>query len=165
MPSWWNINALSLSKSSCMGSFANNRLDELTARGESPAAFGRRCIPPPPQRGCRVGDPGVELRCSSLKYSRYSHSSRLAQAGRVIVARALGATPDSHHGLQPCWRPQMLTDSYIFGGGRGTASPWDFRADPELRHCARARAIGTARLARAAKWATKSRQEGPMSDD
>jgi hypothetical protein len=26
---------------------------------ESPAAFGRRCIPPPPQRGCRVGDPGV----------------------------------------------------------------------------------------------------------
>src|SRR5438046_3140440 len=22
------------------------------------AAFGRRCIPPPPQRGCRVGDPG-----------------------------------------------------------------------------------------------------------
>jgi hypothetical protein len=26
------------------------------ARGESPAAFGRRCIPPPPQRGCRVGD-------------------------------------------------------------------------------------------------------------
>src|SRR5206468_313634 len=23
------------------------------------AAFGRRCIPPPPQRGCRVGDPGA----------------------------------------------------------------------------------------------------------
>src|SRR5439155_5726099 len=29
----------------------------LTARSESPAAFGRRCIPAPPQRGCRVGDP------------------------------------------------------------------------------------------------------------
>src|SRR5436309_12998656 len=31
----------------------------LTARGEIPAAFGRRCIPPPPQRGCRVGGPGA----------------------------------------------------------------------------------------------------------
>ena len=30
----------------------------LAARGETPAAFGRRCIPPPPQRGCRVGGPG-----------------------------------------------------------------------------------------------------------
>jgi hypothetical protein len=49
--------------------------------------------------GCPVGDTGVELRCSSLKYSRYSHSSRLAKAGRVIVARAPGATPDLHHGL------------------------------------------------------------------
>ena len=38
------------------------------------------------------------LRCSSLKYSRYSHSSRLAQAGRVLT-RALGATPGFHHGL------------------------------------------------------------------
>src|SRR6266513_1005626 len=42
----------------------------LAARGETPAAFGRRCIPPPPQRGCRVGGPGW-LRCSSFKYSRY----------------------------------------------------------------------------------------------
>src|SRR6267142_1565684 len=31
----------------------------LTARGESLAAFDGRCIPAPPQRGCRVGDPGL----------------------------------------------------------------------------------------------------------
>src|SRR5712691_10457678 len=30
-----------------------------TARGESLAAFDGRCIPAPPQRGCRVGDPGL----------------------------------------------------------------------------------------------------------
>src|SRR5439155_393605 len=31
----------------------------LAARGESLAAFDGRCIPKPPQRGCRVGDPGA----------------------------------------------------------------------------------------------------------
>src|SRR5436309_12262412 len=31
----------------------------LAARGESLAAFDGRCIPAPPQRGCRVGDPGA----------------------------------------------------------------------------------------------------------
>jgi len=30
----------------------------IQRRGESPTAFGRRCIPSPPQRDCRVGDPG-----------------------------------------------------------------------------------------------------------
>src|SRR5436190_4700762 len=48
---------------------------QALAAGESLAAFDGRCIPKPPQRGCRVGDgtPG-----------------RLAR---------LGATPDFHHGL------------------------------------------------------------------
>src|SRR5213083_2450436 len=31
----------------------------LAARGESLAAFDGRCIPKPPQRGCRVWDPGA----------------------------------------------------------------------------------------------------------
>src|SRR5712692_7388965 len=31
----------------------------LTARGESLAAFDERCIPKPPQRGCRVRGPGA----------------------------------------------------------------------------------------------------------
>ena len=55
--------------------FNDNRPEvcELAARGESLAAFDRRCIPAAPQRGCRVGGPW-----------------RLA---------GLGATPDFHHGL------------------------------------------------------------------
>ena len=34
---------------------------ELTARGESLAAFDGRCIPAPPQRGCRVGAPPLAV--------------------------------------------------------------------------------------------------------
>src|SRR5439155_15797442 len=53
-----------------------------------------RGIPPPPQRGCRVGDPGPWRRCSSLKYSRYSRSSRLAsrapRSGILATYFALG---------------------------------------------------------------------------
>ena len=54
----------------------------LAARGESPAAFGRRCIPP----GCvapRSNTPGILAR-------------RALPAGRIA---ALDATPDFHHGL------------------------------------------------------------------
>src|SRR5271167_2442034 len=54
----------------------------IAARGESPAAFGRRCIPP----GCvapRSNTPGILTR-------------RALPAGRIA---ALGATPDFRHGL------------------------------------------------------------------
>src|ERR1700676_5338893 len=54
----------------------------LAARGESPAAFGRRCIPP----GCvapRSNTPGILTRLA-------------LPSGRIA---ALGATPDFHHGL------------------------------------------------------------------
>ena len=54
----------------------------LTARGESPAAFGRRCIP----AGCvapRSNIPDILTR-------------RALPAGRIA---ALDATPDFHHGL------------------------------------------------------------------
>src|SRR5438128_5513430 len=54
----------------------------LTARGESLAAFGRRCIP----AGCVAppsNTPGILGR-------------RALPAGRIV---ALGATPDFHHGL------------------------------------------------------------------
>src|SRR5713101_4078675 len=67
----------------------------LTARGKSPAAFGRRCIPSPPQRGCRVG-PRRWLRCSSLKY---------CPIFSVVAPCHRGASPasvrrrDFHHGL------------------------------------------------------------------
>src|SRR6266850_1054201 len=49
----------------------------LTARGESLAAFDGRCIPLHPNAAAALGTPAW-LRCSSLKYSRYSRSSRLA---------------------------------------------------------------------------------------
>src|SRR5712691_5446635 len=66
----------------------------LTARGESLAAFDGRCIPAPPQRGCRVGDPAgcVAPRSNTpgILGRRALPSGRLAR---------LGATPDFHHGL------------------------------------------------------------------
>ena len=58
------------------------RLASLTARGESPAAFGRRCVP----SGCvapRSNIPDILAR-------------RALPAGRIA---GLGATPDFHHGL------------------------------------------------------------------
>ena len=54
----------------------------LAARGETPAAFGRHCIP----SGCvapRSNTPGILAR-------------RALPAGRIV---ALGATLDFHHGL------------------------------------------------------------------
>src|SRR5437773_5184971 len=95
----------------------------LAARGETPAAFGRRCIPPPPQRSCRVGGPGagcVAPRSNTpgiaphrAQHARWGPRSALVaplrrgphgadcapwggSAGRLA---ALGATPDFHHGL------------------------------------------------------------------
>src|SRR6202051_2194431 len=54
----------------------------LAARGESPAAFGRRCIPPG-FVAPRSNTPGILTR-------------RALPVGRIA---ALGATPDFHHGL------------------------------------------------------------------
>src|SRR5947207_1401994 len=67
----------------------------LTARGESPTAFGRRCIPSPPQRGCRVGDPGSGCVAPPSNIPDIL-GRRALPAGRIA---ALGATPDFHHGL------------------------------------------------------------------
>src|SRR5947207_11665493 len=95
----------------------------LAARGETPAAFGRRCIPPPPQRGCRVGGPGagcVAPRSNTpgiaphrAQHARWGPRSALVAplcrgphgadcapwggtSGRIA---ALGATLEFHHGL------------------------------------------------------------------
>jgi hypothetical protein len=54
----------------------------LAARGESPAAFGRRCIPPGGVAP-RSNTPGILTR-------------RALPSGRIAT---LGATPDFHHGL------------------------------------------------------------------
>src|SRR4029077_17975283 len=67
----------------------------LAARGESLAAFDGRCIPSPPQRGCRVGDPGAG--CVAPPSNTPGILGRRAlPAGRLT---RLGATPDFHHGL------------------------------------------------------------------
>src|SRR5881396_465973 len=65
----------------------------VAARGETPAAFGRRCIP----SGCvapRSNTPGILAR-------------RALPAGRIA---ALGATLDFHHGLL-VWIAQNARDS------------------------------------------------------
>src|SRR5437899_7851570 len=80
----------------------------LTARGESLAAFDGRCIPKPPQRGCRVGGPGagcVAPRSNTPGIATPPRKRRAAGAP-VLGRRALpagrlarlGATPDFHHG-------------------------------------------------------------------
>src|SRR6266513_2043173 len=74
----------------------------LTARGETPAAFGRRCIP----AGCvapRSNTPGILAR-------------RALPAGRIA---ALGATPDFHHGLRDAALRDPESDY-----GRSAAANW-----------------------------------------
>src|SRR5205809_2651933 len=61
----------------------------LAARGETPAAFGRRCIPPPPQRGCRVGGPGagcVARRSHSTAQSSWYRTLMPARTRRAYLA-------------------------------------------------------------------------------
>src|SRR5947207_9227059 len=67
----------------------------LAAGGESLAAFDERCIPKPPQCGCRVGGPGAGG-VASPSNTPGILSRRALPAGRLA---RLGATPDFHHGL------------------------------------------------------------------
>src|SRR5712691_8209268 len=67
----------------------------LAARGATPSAFERRCIPPPPQRGCRVGDPGPGGDAPPSETPGLL-GRRALPGGRIA---ALGATMDLHHGL------------------------------------------------------------------
>ena len=94
------------------------------ARGETPAAFGRRCIPSPPHRAERraVGTPGsggVAPRSNTpgIAPHRAQHAHRGPRSALVAPFRrgphgadcapwggggriaALGATLDFHHGL------------------------------------------------------------------
>src|SRR5437667_12830322 len=94
----------------------------LAARGESLAAFGApsaaaalgtpfdgRCIPAPPQRGCRVGDPGASCVAPRSNTPGIATPPRkIRAAGAPVLGRRalpagrlarLGATPDFHHGL------------------------------------------------------------------
>src|SRR5439155_22554212 len=78
-----------------------------------------RGIPPPPQRGCRVGDPGPWRRCSSLKYFRYSRSSRLAstapRSGILASYFALGTLASGFGAVKVLGsvRTALTSESYI----------------------------------------------------
>src|SRR5437762_10236775 len=81
----------------------------LAARGATPSAFERRCIPPPPQRGCRVGDPGPGGVAPPSNTPGIATPPRKPRAaGAPVLGRralpsgriaALGATMDLHHEL------------------------------------------------------------------
>src|SRR5438093_13623396 len=68
----------------------------LAARGESLAAFGRRCIPAgcfaPPSNTPGIATPPRKPRAAGAPVL----GRRALPAGRIV---ALGATPDLHHGL------------------------------------------------------------------
>src|SRR5438034_5255260 len=67
----------------------------FAARGATPSAFERRCIPSPPQRGSRVGDPGSGCVAPPSNIPDIL-GRRALPAGRIA---ALGATMELHHGL------------------------------------------------------------------
>src|SRR3989442_13064774 len=68
----------------------------LAARGETPAAFGRRCIPAPPH-GAQSAPWGPRADCVAPPSNIPDILGRHAlSAGRLA---ALGATLDFHHGL------------------------------------------------------------------
>src|SRR5712691_7386668 len=100
-----------------------DRSAELTARSESPTAFGRRCIPSPPHRaekraagapasGCVAPPSNIPDIATPPRKPRAAGAPVLgrhalpgvpsvaatlgAPAGRIA---GLGATPDFHHGL------------------------------------------------------------------
>src|SRR5437667_2299800 len=67
----------------------------FAARGATPSAFERRCIPSPPQRGSRVGDPGSGCVAPPSNIPDIL-GRRALPAGRIA---ALGPPMDLHHGL------------------------------------------------------------------
>ncbi len=97
-------------------------LDGLTARGESLAAFDRRCIPAPPHRAGKraAGTPAAGCVAPPSNTPGIATPPRKTRAaGAPVLGRralppgrlaGLGATPDFHHGLlshrerQRLWR-------------------------------------------------------------
>ena len=85
-------------------------------------AFDRRCIPSPPQRGCRVGDPGAGCVAPSSNTPGIL-GRRALPAGRLT---GLGARRDFHHGLLD----PDLAESYadMFSGVKNSSGEGQGRA-------------------------------------
>src|SRR5262249_43055838 len=102
---------------------SSSHADSLTTCGATPFAFERRCIPAPPQRGCRVGDPGAGSVAPPSNIPDVL-SRRALPSGRLAV---LGATMELHHGrlsamLRIC---QGLFCAFRCGGHARVPAPRD----------------------------------------
>src|SRR2546426_10279770 len=118
----------------------------LAARGETPAAFGRRCIPAPPHRAEKraVGAPAADCvappsnipdiaphRAQDARwgprsavvapFARGPHGAAFAPWGGAGRLAVLGATPDFHHGLLAGMQGQSLVP--LMRGDRRDAPP------------------------------------------
>src|SRR5947208_5519574 len=114
----------------------------LAARGESLAALGTpfdgRCIPSPPQRGCRVGDPGAG--CVAPRSNTPGILGRRAlPTGRLA---RLGATPDFHDGrfsLATDWVRELRWNLCYARRLRGARSPFLAITKGSARSCVSSR--------------------------
>src|SRR6266516_7265455 len=96
----------------------------LTARGEGPAAFGRRCIPAPPH-GAQSAPWGPRADCVAPPSNIPDILGRHAMsAGRLA---ALGATPDFH--LRSVGRVVTCRRELVVGG-QASRRRRAARADP-----------------------------------
>ncbi len=107
----WHLSRLSLAVTLPALSQADLSSLGRAARGESPAAFGQRCIleasvAPPSNTGGILGRRASSASADSAGVPRPSRirARRLTRLARIsvvtrLVKSALGATPDFHHGL------------------------------------------------------------------
>ena len=109
----------------------------LAARGEGLAAFDGRCIPAPPQRGCRVGDPWPGC-VASRSHTPGMLGRRALPAGRLA---RLGATPDFHHGLLRTYDSAAIPMAITIGTRLGVAD----NAAHLLRHGVTKKSLTSAR--------------------
>ena len=98
-------------------------LRSLAARGETPAAFGGRCIPAPPH-GAQSAPWGPQADCVAPPLNIPDIRGRRAlSSGRLA---ALGATPDFHHGL--------LSGGNGWAAGAGAILAWAALTRPSFQY-------------------------------
>src|SRR5712691_12997364 len=77
----------------------------LAARGESLAAFDERCIPAPPQRGCRIGTPALAalhfLQILPVLPPHRANHARRGPRFSVVAPCRRGGAPNAAAALDP----------------------------------------------------------------